>query len=60
MSAVVGVRYNSHVKALYERLLAKGKCKMAALRAAMRKIVHLCFGVLKNRSPYNENCAATS
>src|SRR5918998_6566600 len=25
----------------------RGKCKMAALGAAMRKIVHLCFGVLK-------------
>jgi len=55
MSAVVGIRYNRHVKALYERLLAKGKCKMAALGAAMRKIVHLCFGVLKNRAPYREN-----
>ncbi|MCL2656735.1 MAG: IS110 family transposase [Betaproteobacteria bacterium] len=55
MSALVGIRYNRHVKALYERLLAKGKSKIAALGAAMRKIVHLCFGVLKNRTPYMEN-----
>jgi transposase len=55
MSAIVGIRHNRHVKTLYERLLAKGKCKMAALGAAMRKIVHLCFGVLKNQIPYREN-----
>jgi transposase len=60
MAAIVGIRHNRQVKALYERLLAKGKCKMAALGAAMRKIVHLCFGVLKNRSPYMENFASIS
>ena len=33
---------------LYERLLARGKSKMpSSLGAAMRKLVHLCFGVLK-------------
>jgi len=60
MSAVVGIRHNRHVKALYERLLSKGKSKMAALGAAMRKIVHLCFGVLKNQTPYRENFALGS
>jgi hypothetical protein len=59
MSAIVGLRHNLHVKALYQRLLDKGKTKMAALGAAMRKIVHLCFGVLKNRTPYRENFAST-
>lgn len=52
MAAVVATKYNPHVKALYERLLAKGKTKMAALGAAMRKLVHLCYGVLKTRVPY--------
>jgi transposase len=55
MAAIVGIRHNPQVKAVYERLLAKGKCKMAALGAAMRKIVHLCFGVWKNRTPYQKN-----
>ena len=55
MAAVVATRHNPHVKALYERLLAKGKAKMAALGAAMRKLVHLCFGVLKTRKPYQAN-----
>jgi transposase len=57
MAAVVATRHNPHIKALYERLLAKGKSRMSAIGAAMRKLVHLCFGVLKNRSPYQANFA---
>ena len=55
MAAVVGTRYNPHVKAVYERLLARGKSKMSALGAAMRKLVHLCFGVLKTQQPYQHD-----
>ena len=47
MAAVVGIRKNPDLRAQYGRLLARGKCKMAALGAAMRKLVHLCFGVLE-------------
>ena len=57
MAAVVATRHNPHVKAVYERLLARGKSKMSALGAAMRKLVHLCFGVLKTRQPYQHNYA---
>lgn len=57
MPAVVAVRHNAHIKAHYERLLAKGKSKMAALGAAMRKLAHLCFGVVKNETPYDKNFA---
>ena len=57
MAAVVASRYNPDVKALYERLLAKGKSKMSALGAAMRKLVQLCFGVWKNRMPYKAGFA---
>lgn len=60
MPAVVAIRHNPHVKAVYERLLAKGKTKMAAIGAAMRKLVHLCFGVLKTRTPYQDNYAKIS
>ena len=55
MAAVVGTRYNPHVKAVYERLLARGKSKMSFFGAAMRKLVHLCFGVLKTQQPYQHN-----
>jgi transposase len=60
MAAVVAKRCNPHVKAIYERLLARGKSKMSALGAAMRKLVHLCFGVLKTRQPYRHDYAKIS
>lgn len=52
MAAIVATKYNPHVKALFERLLARGKSKMSALGACMRKLVHLCFGVLKTQKKY--------
>ena len=52
MVAVVATRLNPDVRAQYQRLLARGKSKMAALGAAMRKLVHLCFGVLKSGGNY--------
>jgi transposase len=60
MAAIVAIRYNPHVKSVYERLLARGKCKMSALGAAMRKLVHLCFGVIKNQTPYQPNFIRSS
>ncbi len=60
MATVVGVQYNPHLKALYLRLQARGKTKMSALGGAMRKLVHLCFGVLKTREPYRADYALQS
>ncbi len=50
--AMVATRKNPDIKALYERLLAADKTKMCALGAAMRKLVHICYGVMKNQTPY--------
>lgn len=55
MAAVVSTKWNPDIKAQYERLLAKGKCKMQAICAAMRKLVHICYGVLKHQTPYQAN-----
>ncbi|MCU0607974.1 MAG: transposase, partial [Candidatus Edwardsbacteria bacterium] len=52
MAAVVATRHNPHIRTLYERLLARGQAKMAALGAAMRKLVQLAFGILKHQQPY--------
>jgi len=57
MAAIVGTEHNPHIKALYQRLQARGKSKMSAQGAAMRKLVYLCFGVLKTRQPYQSNYA---
>jgi transposase len=52
MAAITATRYNPDIKAQYERLTKKGKSKMSALGAAMRKLVQICFGVLKHQQPY--------
>ncbi len=52
MPAIVAVRRNPHIRALYERLLASGKAKMCAIGAAMHKLAHLCFGVVHTGQPY--------
>ena len=53
MPAVSALQWNPHIRALKERLAAKGKTPMAIVGAAMRKLVHLCFGVLKTRKKYS-------
>jgi transposase len=57
MAAMGACRFNAHIRAHYQRLLAAGKSKSSALGAAMRKLVHLCFGVLHTRQPYRADYA---
>ena len=49
------IRHNPRVRALYERLLANGHCKMQALGAAMHKLLVLAYGVLKSQQPFDSN-----
>ena len=51
--AVTAVRRNPLVRAHYERLREKGKGKMVSLGAAMRKLLMIAYGVLKNRRPFD-------
>lgn len=55
LPAVVARKHNPHLKAFGDRLLAKGKTKMAVIGACMRKLAHLCFGVVHTGRPYNPN-----
>ncbi len=59
MAAVVATRHNPDIRAQYQRLLQNGKSKMSALGAAMRKLVQICFGVLKHQTPYRPQTTAT-
>jgi transposase len=52
MAAIVATKLNPDIRAQHQRLLERGKAKMSALGAAMRKLVHICFGVLKSRNNY--------
>lgn len=60
MASIVAIQWNAHAKAVYERLTERGKTKMAALGAVMRKLVHLCYGVLRTRTPYRSDYLATA
>jgi transposase len=53
--AMVALRFNAPIKALGERLAARGKSKMLILGAAMRKLLHLVFGILKSDKPFDPN-----
>ena len=57
MPAVVARQWNPHIKSLSDRLIAKGKSKMAVIGACMRKLAHLCFGVVHTGRPYDPNYA---
>lgn len=57
MAAIVAKQYNPDIKAQYERLLRRGKTKMQALGAAMRKLVQICFGVIKHQCEYRPQVA---
>ncbi|MEM7538050.1 MAG: IS110 family transposase [Chloroflexota bacterium] len=51
--AMNAIRTNPVVKALAERLEAKGKNGKVIIVAAMRKLIHLAYGVLKNQTPFD-------
>ncbi|HBB96327.1 MAG TPA: IS110 family transposase [Blastocatellia bacterium] len=46
--AIVAKRHNPIVRAFCERLSGNGKNKMQVIGAAMRKLIHIVFGVLKS------------
>lgn len=55
--ALVALRHNPIISALKQRLEARGKAKMVIVGAAMRKLIHLAYGVLKHNRPFDPNYA---
>lgn len=53
MPAVVAKRYNPIIAAFCQRLAANGKPSMVIIGAAMRKLLHLVYGVLKSGLPFD-------
>jgi transposase len=53
MPAVVASQREPHLKAFYERLLARGKTKRQAQVAVMRKLLHGIFGMFKHNQPFD-------
>jgi len=55
--AITAILHNPLVKALAERLQAQGKPKKVIIGAAMRKLLHLAYGVLKHQTYFDPNYA---
>jgi transposase len=55
--ALAALRFNPTLRALQTRLRAAGKPNMVIVGAAMRKLIHLAFGVLKSGRAYDSTYA---
>lgn len=53
LPAMVAKRHNPVVRSFCQRLAQRGKNKMQLVGAAMRKLIHIAFGVLKSRKVFN-------
>lgn len=58
--AIVATQHNPVIKAMSERLRERGKCPMQIIGAAMRKLIHLAYGVLKSGKPFDPNYGKTA
>jgi transposase len=51
--AIAAKRHCPAMRAFAERLAARGKPKMVIIGAVLRKLIHICYGVLKHQTPYD-------
>lgn len=58
MPAIVAKRYNPVVKSFCDRLSKRGKRPMEIIGAAMRKLLHIAFGVLKSGKVFNPSLSS--
>ena len=52
MPALVAIQRDANVSAYYEKLLKKGKAKLQAITAVMRKLLHALWGMLHHRQEW--------
>lgn len=55
--ALTALRFNPLLRIFGERLREQGKNKMVVVAAAMRKLLHLAYGVLKSGQPFDPEWA---
>lgn len=55
MVAKVGVQKNPVLKAIYEKHVARGMAKSAAIGVCMHKALRIVYGMLKNNTMFNPN-----
>ncbi len=54
MAAQTGYRYSPALKALYDRLRAKGRCHKLAVIAFIGKLVPFLGALFKAKTPFNK------
>jgi len=57
--AMVAITHNPIIRAHSQRLMERGKQPMVINGAAMRKLLHLAYGVLKSGQPFDPNFTFT-
>ena len=60
LPAIVATRHNPIIKVMSERMREAGKCPMVVIGAAMRKLIHIAFGVLKSGKPFDPHYGKTA
>ena len=58
--AITALRCSAFFQAWAEGLRERGKCKMSVIGAAMRKLIHLAYGVLKTGKPFDPKWAKSA
>jgi transposase len=53
MPALVALRRQPNLRAFYQHLRQRGKLKMVALVAVMRKLLHALYGMFKHQKPFD-------
>jgi transposase len=59
LACLSGIVHNPTLHSFYQRKLHAGIPKKQALVATMRKLIHLCFGVLNNQTPFHSQTQMT-
>jgi len=59
MPALTAMRSNTIIRSFCLRLAQRGKAKMAIVGAAMRKLIHMVFGVIRNGADFDPNIETT-
>jgi transposase len=53
LPTLTAIRFNPLLRGFFERLVAAGKARMAAVGACMPKLLMIAYGVLKSRVPFD-------
>ena len=54
MATIVATKHNRLIRSHYQQLLARGKAKMTALVACMRKLLLILNAMIKNQSAWKD------